>query len=104
MHQDKTLWPEAPQKIASSWFSVGYFVPVSGTVIAAREPDLQRHQCCGQTVENWSHYKFRQRLLQKAELTAGCTVILCYEPYTSKTCGAQGDGPHLPHSPGIHYQ
>ena len=24
---------------------------------------------------NWSHYKFRQRLLQKADLTAGCTAI-----------------------------
>ena len=39
---------------------------------------------------NWSHYKFHQRLLQKAELTAGCTVIMCHEPYTSKTCGACG--------------
>jgi len=39
---------------------------------------------------NWFHYKFRQRLIQKAEQTAGYTVILCDEPYTSKTCGACG--------------
>jgi len=34
---------------------------------------------------NWSHYKFRQRLLQKAELT-----LMYHEPYSSKTCGECG--------------
>jgi len=34
------------------------------------------------------HYIFRQRLLAKAELVPGCTVIECDEPYSSKTCGA----------------
>jgi len=39
---------------------------------------------------NWWHYIFRQRLLVKAELVPGCTIIECDEPYTSKTCGACG--------------
>ena len=39
---------------------------------------------------SWRHYIFRQRLLAKAELVPGCTVIECDEPYTSKTYGACG--------------
>jgi len=39
----------------------------------------------------WGHFKFRQRLQQKAELVRGCTVVICDEPYTSKTCGACGN-------------
>ena len=38
----------------------------------------------------WSHYRFRQRLLQKAELYPTCQVIVCDEAYTSKTCGSCG--------------
>lgn len=33
----------------------------------------------------WSHYKFRKRLENKAEVL-GCRVVLCNEAYTSKTC------------------
>lgn len=45
----------------------------------------------------WAHYRFRQRLLQKAELQPWCRVIECDEAYTSKTCGACG---HLHHKLG----
>ena len=38
----------------------------------------------------WSHFRFRQRLLHKAELYPSCQVILCDEAYTSKTCGQCG--------------
>lgn len=38
----------------------------------------------------WSHYTFRQRLLSKARAFPGCEVIICDEPYTSKTCGGCG--------------
>ena len=39
----------------------------------------------------WSHYRFRQRLLQKAEATGGaCRVLVVDEAYTSKTCGGCG--------------
>jgi putative transposase len=35
----------------------------------------------------WSHYRFKQRLLDKASKSGGrCTVLICTEEYTSKTC------------------
>ncbi len=37
----------------------------------------------------WSHYPFRQRLLSQAELFPWCTVIVCNEACTPKTCGQQ---------------
>ena len=43
---------------------------------------------------NWAHYRFRQRLVSKAELYPWCQVILCDEPYTSKTCGQCGELHH----------
>lgn len=39
----------------------------------------------------WSHYKFRQRLLMKAEQTTWCKVRIVDEAYTSKTCGHCGN-------------
>lgn len=38
----------------------------------------------------WSHYSFRQRLLDKAALHPWCKVVICDEAYTSKTCGQCG--------------
>lgn len=38
----------------------------------------------------WSHYTFRQRLLDKAQLHPWCKVSICDEAYTSKTCGQCG--------------
>lgn len=34
-----------------------------------------------------SHYKFRELLKAKAQTFSGCTLIICDEQYTSKTCG-----------------
>ncbi|KAL6074324.1 Transposase [Balamuthia mandrillaris] len=42
----------------------------------------------------WSHYRFRQRLLNKAQQFPSCTVCLCDEEYTSKTCGKCGQVHH----------
>jgi len=39
----------------------------------------------------WGHFKFRQRLLQMAELLRRCTVVICDESYTSTTCDAYGN-------------
>src|SRR5687768_3005018 len=38
----------------------------------------------------WSHYHFKQRLLDKAREHPGCVVVLVNEAYTSKTCGRCG--------------
>ena len=38
----------------------------------------------------WSHYRFKQRLLNKTREYTGCKVIIVDESYTSKTCGQCG--------------
>lgn len=38
----------------------------------------------------WSHYRFKQRLLDKMREYPWCNVIVCDEHYTSKTCGNCG--------------
>lgn len=38
----------------------------------------------------WSHYAFRQRLINKAREFPGCRVVVVSEAYTSKTCGLCG--------------
>jgi putative transposase len=38
----------------------------------------------------WSHYRFREMLIAKAELYPWVKVIVCDEAYTSKTCGGCG--------------
>ena len=43
---------------------------------------------------HWSHYRFRQRLLCKAESTADVRVRLVTEEWTSKTCGMCGNLHH----------
>ena len=38
----------------------------------------------------WAHYRFKQRLLNKAREFPWCRVIICDEHHTSKTCGRCG--------------
>jgi putative transposase len=38
----------------------------------------------------WSHYRFRQRLINKQREHPWCNVIVCDEHFTSKTCGNCG--------------
>jgi putative transposase len=38
----------------------------------------------------WGHYRFREMLKAKAKTYSGCTLIICEEFYTSKTCGRCG--------------
>jgi transposase len=37
------------------------------------------------------HYTFRERLISKSKMKQGCTVHICTEEYTSKTCGLCGN-------------
>ena len=39
---------------------------------------------------SWSHYEFRQRLINKSELFSDCKLIECEESFTCKTCGYCG--------------
>ena len=41
-------------------------------------------------VLTWSHYSFKQRLLNKAREHPWCKVLIVDEHYTSKTCGFCG--------------
>lgn len=43
------------------------------------------------SVLNFGHYQFRELLLQLARLCPGVEVIVCDEPWTSKTCAACGE-------------
>ncbi|KAF0520634.1 transposase [Gigaspora margarita] len=38
----------------------------------------------------WSHYRFKQRLINKTREYLWCKVTICDEHYTSKTCGNCG--------------
>lgn len=60
---------------------------------ARRSPSGRLRRLNGKTARamcTWAHYRFRQRLLHRAELSPWCRVIECDEAYTSKTCGACG--------------
>lgn len=39
----------------------------------------------------WGHYRFRELLKNKVELYSNCSLIICDEHYTSKTCGSCGN-------------
>jgi len=48
------------------------------------------HSKTARAMLTWSHYRFRQHLLQKAREFPWCQVVMCTEEYTSKTCGNCG--------------
>ena len=76
----------------AKWLCKNYDVvnlPVFNTSQMARR---YRRKLSKQTVRDmysWSHYSFRQHLLHKAR-EMQCTVVLCTEEYTSRTCGQCG--------------
>ena len=59
-----------------------------------KRPNGKKRQIGRGTVrlmQTLSHYSFRTRLLQKAARTPECSVLICSEAYTSKTCGLCGN-------------
>ncbi len=65
-------------------------IPEFETQIMGRKSNRKLNSKTARGMCTWSHYAFRQRLLSKAELFPWCTVIVCNEAYTSKTCGQCG--------------
>jgi IS605 OrfB family transposase len=55
------------------------------------ENDRNIRNSTARLLQQWSHYKFRQVLKEKAELYSWCQVIEVPEEYTSKTCGCCGN-------------
>jgi putative transposase len=62
------------------------FIPSFGVSIMVK----RSNRCIGSETARkmlcWRHYAFRQRLLDAASKTPGCTVHVCTEEWTSKTC------------------
>ena len=43
---------------------------------------------------HWAFYRFKQRLLMRADDASGCRVLVVTEHYTTKTCGECGNMNH----------
>lgn len=83
---------ELHKKLAT-WLCENYrvvLIPTFETQRMVRRRNRKLRSKTARGMCTWSHYRFRQRLKEKAELFPWCTVIECDEAYTSKTCGACG--------------
>ncbi len=83
---------ELHKKLAT-WLCENYrvvLIPTFETQQMVRRRNRKLRSKTARGMCTWSHYRFRQRLKEKAELFPWCTVIECDEAYTSKTCGACG--------------
>lgn len=65
-------------------------IPVFETQQMVNRRDRKIGSRTARALCTWSHYRFRQRLKQKAELYPWCKIVECNEAYTSKTCGRCG--------------
>ena len=80
-------------KKMSTWLCENHrvvLIPKFETQRMVRRSARKLHSKTARGMCTWAHYRFRQRLLQKAELYPWCKVVECDEAYTSKTCGACG--------------
>lgn len=80
-------------KKLSAWLCENYRVvllPKFETQNMVRRRDRKLNSKTARSMCTWSHFRFRQRLLHTAELYPWCTIVVCDEQYTSKTCGACG--------------
>jgi transposase len=65
-------------------------IPEFDTQRMIRRIDRKLHKKTVRSMCTWSHFSFRQILLQKAELFPWMKVAIVNEAYTSKTCGSCG--------------
>ena len=86
-HKVKNLTNELHWKLAN------YLTKNYNTIIIpefeSKKMSQKLHSKTSRQLLTWSHYTFRQRLIHKAK-KHGCSVIVCNESYTSKTCGSCG--------------
>ena len=65
-------------------------IPKFETQRMVRRRDRKLNSKTARGMCTWAHFRFRQRLNEKAELYPWCKVIECDEAFTSKTCGGCG--------------
>jgi putative transposase len=83
---------EVHKKMAS-WLCNNYrviLIPQFDTSRMVRRVGRKINSKTARGMCTWAHFAFRQRLLQAAEQRPWCSVIVCDEAYTSKTCGQCG--------------
>jgi len=76
-------------KKCSTWFGRNYRqILIPGFGVANMAPRGKRNisSRTARSMLTWSHFRFRQRLLDKAKQYPWCKVVITEEPYTSKTC------------------
>jgi putative transposase len=88
----RNLVDEAHKKLAK-WLCENYrcvLLPEFKSSGMVRRGQRKLHSKTARAMMVWSHYRFRQRLINKAREYPWCSVAITQEPFTSKTCGACG--------------
>ena len=81
-------------KKMSSWLVQNYsviLIPKFDVKHMVKKKERKLNKKTARSMLCWAHFRFRQRLIAKAELYGNCKVIECDEAYTSKTCGGCGN-------------
>jgi len=65
-------------------------LPLFETSKMIRRGQRRLNSKTARAISTWSHYRFRQRLLNKAREYPWCKIVIVTEEYTSKTCGGCG--------------
>ena len=76
-------------KKCSTWLCRNYrqiLIPVFGVANMVKRGKRNISSRTARSMLTWSHFRFRQRLLDKAKQYPWCKVVVTEEPYTSKTC------------------
>lgn len=77
---------------AANWLSKNYQIVLLPSFETSQMTKKKKRKIIGKTARqmlSWSHYRFKQVLKNKAELS-GCQIIDVTEEFTSKTCTSCG--------------
>ena len=88
----RNLVDELHKRLAK-WLCENYEVvllPAVETSQMLRRGQRRIRSKTARAMATWSHYRFKQRLLNKAREYPWCEVVIVDEAYTSKTCGSCG--------------